>query len=521
MTATMRTSPTEMTRTTAKLLLGPPGCGKTHTLIEIVRRSLDAGVRPEEIGFLSFTRKAVQEAAQRAGREFNLTPAQMPFFRTLHALGYHMLGLRREDIMSPQDWVAFGDELGLPMRGFAQPNPDDGVLLPQGMSEAERYLSVLTRAHLRCVSLEQEMRETNAFDISWFQLRKMEKLLDTYRAQLGKHTFTDMLARFVEYGAAPRLRVLIIDEAQDLVPLQWRMVRKLMANAEQVIFAGDDDQAIHRWAGVEVELFLAASPDREVLSQSHRLPKAVFNLSQQLVTRIERRLPKPYRPTQREGRVQFDMDRWNLPLHQGSWTLMARTNALVSDWAEELRGEGVLFSLNGERSVPEEVCNAVATWRALQRGDGVTKAEVEALYDQIPKNKASDPLMRNAKRLLAAADPQEHLDFARLRQHYGLRATGTEDALDVVKVSDRERTYLTALERRGEDITLPPRIKLSTIHRMKGGEDDNVALYLGSTKSAALSNYPDDEHRVFYVGVTRAKENLHIIETGRKYRYEL
>lgn len=506
---------------TAKLLLGPPGCGKTHTLIESVRRALDSGVRPEEIGFLSFTRKAVQEAALRAGREFNLTPAQLPFFRTLHALGYHMLGLRHDDIMGPQDWRAFGDELGLPMRGVTETMADDGILVPNGMSEADRYLSVLTRAHLRCVSLEREMRETDAFDISWSQLRKMESLLETYRSQLGKHTFTDMLGLFVERGIAPRLRLLIIDEAQDLVPLQWRVVRKLMERADEVIFAGDDDQAIHRWAGVEVELFFAASERREVLSQSYRLPKTVFDVSQNLVRRISRRLPKPYRPTDREGRVQYDLDRWSLPLDKGSWTLMARTNALVSDWAEELRDEGVLFSVNGERSVAEGVCNAVATWRELQRGAPVGRGAVEQLYDHIPKNKASDPLLRSAKKLLAAADPQQPLTLEQLRQHYGLRASGEEDALAVVKVTDRERTYLTALERRGEDITKPPRIKLSTIHRMKGGEDDNVALYLGSTKSATFSTHPDDEHRVFFVGVTRAKENLHIIETGRKHRYEL
>jgi superfamily I DNA/RNA helicase len=506
---------------TAKLLLGPPGCGKTHTLIEIVRRTLDGGVRPEEIGFLSFTRKAVQEAALRAGREFNLTPKQLPFFRTLHALGYHMLGLRREDIMGPQDWRAFGDELGMPLRGVTEQMADDGLLVPNGMSEADRYLALLSRAHLRCVSLEREMRETEAFDVSWSQLRKMEKLLETYREQLGKHTFTDMLSLFIERGEVPRLKLLIIDEAQDLVPLQWRMVRKLMERADEVIFAGDDDQAIHRWAGVEVELFLSASENRQVLSQSYRLPKAVFELSQQVVRRIARRLPKPYRPTDREGRVHYELDRWSLPLDKGSWTLMARTNSFVTDWAEELRTEGVLFSLNGERSVDEGVCRAVATWRALQRREPASKADIEALYDHLPKQKATDPLIRTAKKLLAAADPQEVLDFERLRLHYGLRATGGESALDVVKTTDRERTYLEALERRGEDITKPPRIKLSTIHRMKGGEDDNVALYMGTTRSAALSNYPDDEHRVFYVGVTRAKENLHILETGKKYRYEL
>jgi DNA helicase-2/ATP-dependent DNA helicase PcrA len=340
---------------TPKLILGPPGCGKTYTLIEIVRRALDAGTRPEDIGFLSFTRKAVQEAAQRAGAAFNLTPQQLPYFKTLHALGYHMLGMQRQDIMGPQEWAAIGKELGMPFGGVSNAAAEDGLYMPNIQSEADRYFALMTRAHLRCVPLAQEIHDTGADDIFYPMLQKMERLFDVYRRQLGKYTFTDMLAMFVEVGEAPRLKILIIDEAQDLVPLQWQMVRKLAANAEQVYYAGDDDQAIHRWAGVEVEQFLDIPSDREVLSQSFRLPQRVFDLSQNIVRRIGRRLPKEYRPTDREGRVEYHLDKFDLPLHQGSWTLMARTNALVQSWAEDLEQDGMLFSINGRRSIPEEV----------------------------------------------------------------------------------------------------------------------------------------------------------------------
>jgi superfamily I DNA/RNA helicase len=45
-------------------------------------------------------------------------------------------------------------------------------------------------------------------------------------------------------------------------------------------------------------------------------------------------------------------------------------------------------------------------------------------------------------------------------------------------------------------------------------------VYLGTTKACA-ENDPDDEHRAFYVGITRARDTLHILETDKRYRYEL
>jgi superfamily I DNA/RNA helicase len=59
------------------------------------------------------------------------------------------------------------------------------------------------------------------------------------------------------------------------------------------------------------------------------------------------------------------------------------------------------------------------------------------------------------------------------------------------------------------------------MHSMKGGEDDNCVVYLGTTQACANSPDQDDEHRVFYVGVTRTRKNLHILDTDRKYRYDI
>ena len=90
-------------------------------------------------------------------------------------------------------------------------------------------------------------------------------------------------------------------------------------------------------------------------------------------------------------------------------------------------------------------------------------------------------------------------------------------------LSPKEISYIRAMLRRGEKITKEPRIKLSTIHAAKGGEATNVVLLTDIT-NRVYKNYqqnPDDENRVFYVGVTRTKENLYLIEPKTTRCYQL
>jgi superfamily I DNA/RNA helicase len=72
-------------------------------------------------------------------------------------------------------------------------------------------------------------------------------------------------------------------------------------------------------------------------------------------------------------------------------------------------------------------------------------------------------------------------------------------------------------------ITQSPKIDVATIHSVKGGEADNVILMEDITQPVfeQLDRDPDSEHRVFYVGVTRAKENLIIVKSQSQYRYRL
>ena len=85
------------------------------------------------------------------------------------------------------------------------------------------------------------------------------------------------------------------------------------------------------------------------------------------------------------------------------------------------------------------------------------------------------------------------------------------------------REYYIAALRRGEKLSSEPRITINTIHSVKGGECDNVVILsdISPRTYDEMEKDYDNECRVFYVGVTRAKQNLYIVEPYQDFRFEL
>ena len=90
--------------------------------------------------------------------------------------------------------------------------------------------------------------------------------------------------------------------------------------------------------------------------------------------------------------------------------------------------------------------------------------------------------------------------------------------------SDPEQIlYIRQMLSNKEKLSQDARVKLSTIHSAKGGEADNVLLILDNTDKIreGIEKSPekaDEEHRVWYVGVTRTKQNLYIMTAKREDR---
>ena len=109
------------------IVLGPPGTGKTTTLLNKVDEYLKK-TDPDKVGYFAFTKKAANEAKDRAIKKFNLTEDDLPYFRTLHSLAFRKLGLKRENVMQPEHYEEVGKSIGIQVTVYKGGEEETGYI---------------------------------------------------------------------------------------------------------------------------------------------------------------------------------------------------------------------------------------------------------------------------------------------------------------------------------------------------------------------------------------------------------
>tara|TARA_R110000764_G_scaffold104288_1_gene189897 strand:+ start:431 stop:1939 length:1509 start_codon:yes stop_codon:yes gene_type:complete len=498
-------------------IFGPPGTGKTTRLISIVQEEIANGTPPDKIAFVSFSRKAAEEARTRAAEKLGMSAEQMVWFRTLHSLAFQWLGISTKDVLYGNDFNQLGKLLGLEFTANSSVNMSDGTLFTAGKG-GDAYLGLINMSRVRGVSLEQQFSDTNDRKLNFQQAKLVEKALNDYKKAMKKRDFVDMIQDFITQDQGPNLDVLIVDEAQDLVPMQWEMVKKvLVPRSKKVFYAGDDDQCIYSWMGVDVKEFLNASSNKIILDQSYRIPLHVHGIVENLVGRLSTRQPKVWKPTTKKGLVVWHYDMMDVDLRTGEWLILGRTNYIANKMANKLKESGYLFWKEGSGwSISPNVLNGIEVWNKICKNHQLSISEWKSF------SKITQPhvFTKHGKQVLTSLDPEKLYSI----DHMGdcLNVSSETHWNQVVKVSDKELTYINSVRKSGEKIwNGSPRIKISTIHKAKGGEADNVLLMLDSSRACAESPDQDSEIRTFYVGATRAKQELHIVESKTENGFKL
>lgn len=449
-----------------EVVYGPPGSGKTTLLAERIAEFVASGHDATEILFVSFTRTGAREILSR----MNLNVEA----RTLHSYAFKALGMATVSMATTVKMRDFGRKIGLEFEA------DDGI------SDGSRYRAVLDYARSTDTSVADAYTRLGSPGVR-ARFIFFVSMYDKWKAAHGFLDFTDLLIRFNESPTTTAHRVLIVDEAQDLTPLQWRVVDDIIRTTkpEQTIVAGDDDQAIFTWAGADphgMEKFAKKwGAVSTTIPVSHRLGRAVHSVAQSIVSKISHRMHKDYTPLNGEGSVSRTSSVHTTDLNVPGSMVLARTHYLLRDIEAEIIEQAIPYTKLGGGMMDNRHGRAITLMRKVAAGKPPTMAECDRLARVVKPKYARDI---NIGEYGFCADPIRALHLR----------------------PDQDRYY------RRVDWDVEP-VHLMTIHSAKGMEAERVVLLGEMTEEVerGFNQDPDAEHRVFYTAATRARQELCII----------
>ncbi len=535
------------------LILAGPGTGKTRTLTHRLAYLVgERGVAPEDCLAVTFTRRAATEMEERLA---HLVPATAPriLVTTFHGLG---LAIIREQAR----------ELGLE-RGFRIASSAEREEIACAACGAEggkggRLLEEISRCRREKAVLP--CAPTSLDPLSLEKTQAYEAAL----ASRGLLDFDDLLleplALFEERPEVARRyrerwRFVSIDEYQDVDDLQYRLVRDLAAPdrgdgaGANLCAIGDPDQSIYGFRGADVGFFLrfrddyprarvvhlarnyrssrtiveaacqairpsSLVPERRLNAVSESLAERIAILhaaseraeAEQVVEAIERLLGGTSYYSVDTGRAGYEDTK---ALSFGDFAVLYRTDAQAAPLAEALGRAGIPFQKRSHHPLA---------------GDRVVRLLLRELSAETgPENAGATGALRTVEARLARAALALGSGSGQGKATDSAALSGAVELLRPVAAlhGDDLAAFLAAVALGAEVDAWDPRaerVSLLTLHAAKGlewpvvflvgCEDGLVPLAWPGAEPAAV----DEERRLFFVGLTRARERLFLSHARRR-----
>jgi len=542
--------------------IGGAGTGKTRLILDrLTQAKKELRLSVDEIGFCTFTRAGRQEIADRASEAWCVDPEALPWFRTAHSIAYRQVGIEDGQLIQGKDgesWMS--DALDgrintrIDSRGERTYVAGGDETIPTALKAWE-----LARSTLR--PLRDVVAALMASgSVEYVPYEDVKSVVDKYeRAKRidGLVDYTDMIARFAGVrfsidgaervspdGEVPQnLRVIAIDEAQDSSALVDLVCRRLAyeGRVERAWICGDPYQSIHGFAGGDYRHFLSWDAFESTMPQSYRCPDSVLRLGERCLSRMKSGYrDRKIKPAAHDGSVSTCgsvEEAITRASSQSSVLILGRCAYSLAEYEASLDARGTPFCWIDRAHSLSTIEAYEALW-SLQNGGIATGQGWGSAVSMISVNSKEHGqlLVRGEK---AAWEKGNRTDVDLIRPtDSDMAMAGAEPPLMTLiregrwhlameaKSRDRAEKWLRVATKHGPSVASDPPIKLSTIHGAKGLEADTVVVSSVTSPKiersrATLNECHDEECRIEYVAVTRARRNLIYVQDGFRYRMEL
>lgn len=537
-----------------------PGTGKTKTLVSRLKYLLEnRRVRPSEITAVTFTNQAAAEMRERIIRETGKRSAgRMMTIGTFHAVCLDFLKAQG------QEFFLAGEAELRELAEQAMEESGETMNTKEFLERVSRRKSGIT---------DTEMKDAGEEDKTGWQhvCERYEQL----KAEKKLYDFDDLLlctAELIENGNVQSgweksFRYLLVDEFQDINSIQRRLIQIWHSFGQELFVIGDPDQSIYGFRGADANCFeklRTEYQDLEVikLRENYRSSPQIISAAEAVMDRqgsLHANCPGnvPVRSVQAESTLAEDIfiakeiNRMAggvgmLEAHRAAWengdrkirgfgdiAVLYRTNHQARLLEKCLKKEGIPYIVAGREEFlqAESVQGSICFFRYLRDEEDLTAAqECARLIWKLPWNDMTEELIRNTAEKLRPSwnkkKPQKFLEEWTAEMHLEEdQAMGQFAGMTVFYKTMEE--FLSALElgvesdlrRCGNKKYQSEAVTLMTLHGSKGLEFPAVFICGAENGLIPLESekHPSDkeeERRLFYVGMTRAKEELVITASG-------
>ena len=335
------------------LIYGPPGTGKTTYLLNILEEELKK-IDPQKIAYVSFTKEGAYQGKDRAIEKFKYKEKDFPYFRTLHSIAFKALNMSRAQVMNKRFYKIFSDKMGMKFTGF---------YTEELRHNDDRYLffNLLHRNNPKAASnylLDLDIQKLKFVNSNYKRFKEFYHIYD----------FTDMIELFNKENKGLPVEIAIVDEAQDLTTLQWKMIWTAFKNCKRIYIAGDDDQAIYEWSGADVEYFLQIEGDIKILDYSYRLPSNIVSFTKNITDCISKRIKKDYRGNILLGTIKYILDVREIKITKNeTWMFLSRNHVFLKPIVSYIRDQGLIYSYNNKLSISPRSINIINEFEQIRK----------------------------------------------------------------------------------------------------------------------------------------------------------